>query len=97
MTDSLAIFGWVALGFCVSIVAMILPFRRGAAGIAINMVSAIAGALLGGFVGHALGFYDKLGGAGGFGMAAAASIALTLLVHAVVMRRSRRATESPAE
>ncbi len=97
MSDSLAIFGWVALGFCVSIVAMILPFRRGTAGVAINVGVAIAAAVGGGFLGHALGFYDRLGASSGFAFAAVSSIAVTLLVHALLVRRTRRNTESPAE
>lgn len=97
MTDSLAIFGWVALGFCVSFVAMILPFRRGATGLAINIGVAIAGAVAGGFLGHAMGFYDRLGAPTGFAFAAGTSVVLTLLVHAVLMRRTRRGAESAAE
>ncbi len=97
MSDSLAIFGWIALGFCVSIVAMILPFKRGMVGVVINLGVAIAAAVAGGFAGKALGLYDRLGASSSFAFAAATSIVVSLIVHALVVRRKGRHVESAAE
>ena len=88
---------WIALGFCVSFVAMILPFKRGTAGVAINLGVAIAAAVAGGFAGNALGVYDRLGAGTSFAFAAGTSLAVTLIVHALFLRRTRRHIESPAE
>jgi hypothetical protein len=40
------VYGWLAIGLGASLAAMILPFQRGAGGVAMNMISGVGGALL---------------------------------------------------
>jgi hypothetical protein len=41
-----SVLGWLAIGAAAALAGMIWPFRRGAAGIAINLLTGISGALL---------------------------------------------------
>jgi uncharacterized membrane protein YeaQ/YmgE (transglycosylase-associated protein family) len=41
-----AVLGWVAIGTAAALAGMIWPFRRGAVGIVINLLTGIAGALV---------------------------------------------------
>jgi|HubBroStandDraft_1064217.scaffolds.fasta_scaffold20062_5 uncharacterized membrane protein YeaQ/YmgE (transglycosylase-associated protein family) len=45
------VMAWAAIGAAASLVAMAHPFRRGAAGIALNLAAGVAGAVVGGFIG----------------------------------------------
>ncbi len=40
------VLGWLAIGVAASVAGMLLPFRRGVAGIAMNVMSGAAGAFL---------------------------------------------------
>jgi len=41
---------WVAIGAAASLAAMVLPFRRGVAGIVLNIVACVAGAVVAGLI-----------------------------------------------
>ncbi|HSY21731.1 MAG TPA: hypothetical protein VK841_06435 [Polyangiaceae bacterium] len=41
-----SIFGWIAIGAAASFAGMIWPFQRGAAGVALNLLLGIGGAVL---------------------------------------------------
>jgi len=90
MDDTTAVLGWAALGLSVSFVAMILPFKPGAGGVALNVFVAVAAAMAGGAIGRALGFYERLAAPLSFGFAVATALVVTLLVHVVVVKRDRR-------
>jgi uncharacterized membrane protein YeaQ/YmgE (transglycosylase-associated protein family) len=80
------VMAWAAIGAAASLVAMTHPFRRGAAGIALNFAAGMAGAVMGGFIGalampgafpHARSwqlFFSALGGIG--------ALVLTHTMHA---------------
>lgn len=79
--------GWILFGLIVGIVAKLLMPGRDPGGFIITILLGIAGALLGGFVGRALGFYSP-GEPAGFLMAVLGSILLLLLYRLAVRPRT---------
>jgi uncharacterized membrane protein YeaQ/YmgE (transglycosylase-associated protein family) len=80
------ILGWIVFGLIVGIVAKLLMPGRDPGGIIITMLLGIVGAVLGGFVGRAMGLYGP-NEAAGFLMSLVGAIAL-LAVYRMVARRS---------
>ena len=58
------VIGWIIFGLIVGALAKLLMPGRDPGGIIVTMALGIAGALLGGFVGRALGWYGENDGAG---------------------------------
>ena len=82
----MGIIGWIVFGLLVGIVAKFLMPGRDPGGFVITIVIGIAGALLGGFIGRAAGWYRE-GDPVGFLMAVLGSIVLLFLYRMVVRRR----------
>ena len=82
----MAILGWILFGLIVGAVAKLLMPGRDPGGIIVTMLLGIAGALLGGFVGQALGFYGP-GEAAGFIMSLVGAVVLLLLYRMISNRR----------
>ena len=80
------VIGWIVFGLIVGIVAKLLMPGRDPGGIIVTMALGIAGALLGGFIGRALGWYGETDGAG-FLMSLAGAVLLLLLYRMLVGRR----------
>lgn len=80
------ILGWIVFGLIVGIVAKFLMPGRDPGGFVITTVLGIAGALIGGFVGRALGLYGP-GEPAGFFMAVIGSIILLLIYRMAVKPR----------
>jgi len=78
--------GWIIFGLIVGIVGKFLMPGRDPGGFIVTILLGIAGALLGGFVGRALGFYQE-GEPAGFIMAVIGAIILLAIYRAVVGRR----------
>jgi uncharacterized membrane protein YeaQ/YmgE (transglycosylase-associated protein family) len=78
--------GWIIFGLIVGIVGKFLMPGRDPGGFIVTILLGIAGALLGGFVGRALGFYQQ-GEPAGFIMAVIGAIILLAIYRAVVGRR----------
>ena len=78
--------GWIIFGLIVGIVGKFLMPGRDPGGFIVTILLGIAGALLGGFVGRALGFYQE-GEPAGFIMAVIGAILLLAIYRAVVGRR----------
>jgi uncharacterized membrane protein YeaQ/YmgE (transglycosylase-associated protein family) len=78
--------GWIIFGLIVGIVGKFLMPGRDPGGFIITIVLGIAGALLGGFVGRALGFYQE-GEPAGFIMAVIGAIILLAIYRATLGRR----------
>ena len=53
------VIGWIIFGLIVGAIAKLLMRGRDPGGIIVTMALGIAGALLGGFVGRALGWYQE--------------------------------------
>ncbi len=85
----MAILGWILFGLVVGALAKLVMPGRDPGGIIVTMLLGIAGAVLGGFVGGALGFYGE-GEAAGFVMSFIGAVAL-LAVYRMMIGRRRRA------
>jgi uncharacterized membrane protein YeaQ/YmgE (transglycosylase-associated protein family) len=82
----MSIIGWILFGLVVGIVGKLLMPGRDPGGFILTILLGIAGALLGGFAGRALGFYGE-GEPAGFIMAVLGSILLLLIYRMVAGRR----------
>lgn len=84
----MSVIGWILFGLVVGIVGKLLMPGRDPGGFILTILLGVAGALLGGFVGQSLGFYQE-GEPAGFLMAVVGSIVLLLLYRMFVGRRDR--------
>ena len=80
------VLGWIVFGSIVGAVAKLLMPGRDPGGIVVTSLLGIAGALLGGFIGRALGLYGPQDAAG-FVMALIGAIVLLVIYRAVVGRK----------
>jgi uncharacterized membrane protein YeaQ/YmgE (transglycosylase-associated protein family) len=78
--------GWVIFGLIVGVVGKFLMPGRDPGGFIVTILLGIAGALLGGFIGRALGLYNE-GEPAGFIMAVIGAIILLAIYRAVIGRR----------
>ena len=60
----MGILSWILFGLVVGVIAKLLMPGRDPGGFIITILLGIAGALIGGFVGRAMGFYGQSEGAG---------------------------------
>ena len=81
------ILGWILFGLIVGIIAKLLMPGRDPGGFIITILLGIAGAILGGFIGRAIGLYGP-GQPAGFFMALLGSIALLALYRMMAGRRT---------
>lgn len=84
----MGIIGWILFGLVVGVVAKFLMPGRDPGGFIITAVLGIVGALVGGFIGQALGFYHE-GEPAGFLMAVVGSVILLFLYRLFVGRAGR--------
>jgi uncharacterized membrane protein YeaQ/YmgE (transglycosylase-associated protein family) len=82
----MSVIGWIIFGLIAGIVAKLLTPGRDPGGFIITTLIGIAGALLGGYIGRGLGWYQE-GEPVGFLMAVVGAIVL-LLLYRVVARRA---------
>ena len=83
----MAILGWILFGLIVGLVAKLLMPGRDPGGMIVTMLLGVAGALLGGFLGQAMGLYRE-GEAAGFVMSLVGAVALLVLYRLIVRRRA---------
>ena len=81
----MGILGWILFGLVVGALAKLVMPGRDAGGIIVTMLLGIAGAVIGGFTGRALGWYGE-GEAAGFLMSLAGAIIL-LVCYRMFTRR----------
>jgi len=82
------VIGWIVFGLIVGAIAKLLMPGRDPGGFIVTMLLGIAGALVGGFLGRAAGWYGPNDPAG-FLMSLFGAVALLLLYRMIVGRRSR--------
>ena len=82
----MSILGWILFGLVVGALAKLVMPGRDPGGIIVTILLGIAGAVLGGFVGRALGMYSE-GEPAGFIMAFVGSVVLLALYRMMVGRR----------
>jgi uncharacterized membrane protein YeaQ/YmgE (transglycosylase-associated protein family) len=81
------ILGWILFGLIVGALAKLVMPGRDPGGIIVTMLLGIAGAVIGGFVGRALGFYGPNESAG-FLMSFVGAIVLLAIYRVIVGRRN---------
>src|SRR6476619_5760706 len=81
------VLGWIIFGLIVGAIAKLVMPGRDPGGIIITMALGIAGALVGGFLGRALGWYGPNDGAGFF-MSLIGAVLLLWLYRMMVTRRT---------
>ncbi len=82
------VIGWIIFGLIVGAIAKLLMPGRDPGGIIVTMALGIAGAVLGGFIGRALGWYGEQDAAG-FLMSLAGAVLLLWIYRMMVGRRQR--------
>ncbi len=85
----MGVIGWIVFGLIVGIVAKLLMPGRDPGGFIVTIILGIVGALLGGFLGRAVGWYGPNDPAG-FVVAVVGSIIL-LVAYRMVVGRARNA------
>ena len=83
----MGVIGWILFGLVVGVIGKLLTPGRDPGGFILTALLGIAGALLGGFLGQALGLYRQ-GEPAGFVMAVLGSIVLLLLYRTFAGRRA---------
>ena len=83
----LSILGWIVFGLIIGAIAKLLMPGRDPGGFIVTILLGIAGALLGGFLGRAIGFYGPEDVAG-YVMSLIGAIILLLLYRLVIARRA---------
>jgi uncharacterized membrane protein YeaQ/YmgE (transglycosylase-associated protein family) len=81
------VLGWIVFGLIVGIIAKLLMPGRDPGGFIITILLGIAGAVTGGYLGRALGWYGPNQGAGFF-MSLIGAIVLLALYRMIVGRRT---------
>jgi uncharacterized membrane protein YeaQ/YmgE (transglycosylase-associated protein family) len=81
------VLGWILFGLIVGALAKLLMPGRDPGGIIVTMLLGIVGAMVGGFLGRALGWYGPNDGAGFF-MSLLGAILLLWIYRMVVVRRT---------
>lgn len=82
------IIGWIVFGLIVGAIAKLLMPGRDPGGFIVTMLLGIAGAVAGGFIGRALGWYGPNDGAG-FLMSLVGAVLLLWIYRMVIGRSSR--------
>jgi uncharacterized membrane protein YeaQ/YmgE (transglycosylase-associated protein family) len=87
MIESYGILGWIVIGLLAGAIAKMLMPGKDPGGCIITILLGIAGALLAGFIGKSIGWYEE-GEAAGF-LAAIVGAFIILFLYRMIMRRSR--------
>jgi uncharacterized membrane protein YeaQ/YmgE (transglycosylase-associated protein family) len=85
----MTVLGWIVFGLVVGALAKLVMPGRDPGGIIVTMLLGIAGALLGGVIGQAMGLYGP-GQAAGFLMSFLGAVILLMLYRMMVRRRALR-------
>jgi uncharacterized membrane protein YeaQ/YmgE (transglycosylase-associated protein family) len=83
----MGILGWIVFGLIVGAIAKLVMPGRDPGGIIVTMLLGIAGAVIGGFAGRAMGLYRE-GEPAGFIMSLVGAVILLALYRMMVRRRS---------
>jgi uncharacterized membrane protein YeaQ/YmgE (transglycosylase-associated protein family) len=82
------IVGWIVFGLIVGVIAKLLMPGRDPGGMIVTILLGIAGALVGGFIGRAMGLYGDRDAAGIF-MSILGAVVLLFLYRMVARRSSQ--------
>jgi uncharacterized membrane protein YeaQ/YmgE (transglycosylase-associated protein family) len=87
MIESYGILGWIVIGFLAGGIAKLLMPGKDPGGCLITILLGIAGALLAGFIGKSIGWYNE-NEAAGF-LAAIVGAFIILFLYRIIVRRRR--------
>ena len=87
MIEPYGILGWIVVGLIAGAIAKLLMPGKDPGGCIITILLGIAGALLAGFIGKSIGWYEQ-GEVAGF-LAAIVGAFIILFIYRIVMRRRR--------
>ena len=87
--ENYGILGWIVIGLLAGGIAKLLMPGKDPGGFIITMLIGVAGALLAGFLGRALGWYDNPGEGPGIIASIIGAMLLLLIYRALVGRRGR--------
>jgi uncharacterized membrane protein YeaQ/YmgE (transglycosylase-associated protein family) len=82
----MGILTWILFGLVIGVIAKLLMPGRDPGGFIVTILLGIAGALIGGFIGRAMGFYGE-GESAGWLMSILGAIVLLALYRMLVRRR----------
>lgn len=85
MIENNGIIGWIVIGFIAGAIAKLLMPGKDPGGCLITILLGVAGALLAGFIGKSIGWYEE-GEAAGF-IAAIVGAFIILFIYRMIMRR----------
>jgi len=85
MLGTYGFFGWILIGLVAGALAKLIMPGRDPGGCIVTILLGIGGALLAGFIGNAIGWYDR-GEAGGF-IAATLGAIVILWIYRLLNRR----------
>jgi uncharacterized membrane protein YeaQ/YmgE (transglycosylase-associated protein family) len=77
---------WILFGLVVGVIAKLLTPGRDPGGFIVTTLLGIAGALLGGFIGRAIGMYPSYQSTGGFFMSIVGAVIILAIYHAITRR-----------
>lgn len=83
----MGILGWILFGLVIGALAKLVMPGRDPGGVIVTMLLGIAGAVVGGFVGRAIGLYER-GQAAGWVMSFLGAVAVLWLYRAFAERRT---------
>jgi len=83
----MTVIGWIVFGLIVGALAKLVMPGRDPGGIIVTMLLGIAGSMLGGFIGRAMGVYGPAQAAG-FLMSFLGAVILLMLYRMIVRRRT---------
>ena len=83
----MGILSWILFGLVIGVIAKLLMPGRDPGGFIVTILLGIAGALLGGFIGRAMGFYGE-GEAAGWLMSILGAVILLALYRMMVRRKA---------
>jgi uncharacterized membrane protein YeaQ/YmgE (transglycosylase-associated protein family) len=85
----MSILMWVLFGLVIGVVAKLLTPGREPGGFVVTTLLGIGGALVGGFLGRAIGLYPSYESTGGFFMSILGAVILLGVYNLVVSRRGQ--------
>ncbi|WP_433937165.1 GlsB/YeaQ/YmgE family stress response membrane protein [Sorangium cellulosum] len=80
---------WILFGLIVGVIAKLLTPGRDPGGFVVTALLGMAGALLGGFIGRALGIYPSYQSSGGFFTSILGAVILLAIYNATLGRKAR--------
>ena len=85
----MSILMWILFGLVIGVVAKLLTPGREPGGFVVTTLLGVAGALVGGFIGRAIGLYPSYQSTGGFFMSILGAVILLCVYNLVVGRRGQ--------